>query len=238
MNKSFATNLIALALIIIGYFSPWYSRQIVSAGIFAFSGALTNWLAVHMLFDKVPFIYGSGVIPMYFEDLKRGIKTLIMEQFFRDENVARFLDQNAEALTGGSRITGLMDMVDYDGAFDSVKAVVLSSGFGGMLRMFGGSDVLEKQRPAFRAAVQDVIREQAARPEFRDSIREKLNDPEVRAEVISRLEGLIEDRLKELTPEMVKDMMQKMIRRHLGWLVIWGGVFGGLIGVGMSFLKL
>ena len=157
MNKSLATNLIALVLIAAGYFSPWYSRQIMSAGIFAFSGALTNWLAVHMLFEKVPGIYGSGVIPMYFEDLKRGIKELIMEQFFREENIARFLDQNVDALTEGSRITGLLDMVDYNRAYDSVKEMVFSSGFGGMIRMFGGSDALEKYRPTFKETVQQVV---------------------------------------------------------------------------------
>lgn len=237
MNKSLITNLIAAALVVAGYFCPWYSKQIMSAGIFALSGALTNWLAIHMLFEKVPLVYGSGVIPLYFEDIKKGVKELIMEQFFQDENVARFLDQNASTLTEGSRISGLLEMVDYNSAFDSVKTMVLSSGFGGLLRMFGGGEALEKHRPVFKETVQNVIAEQISRPEFIDGVREKLNDPAVRSEVISRLEGLIEVRLQELTPQIVKEMMQKMIRRHLGWLVVWGGVFGGLIGVGMSFLK-
>ncbi len=238
MNKSLITNLIALALIAGGSFSPWYGRQIFSAGIFALSGAVTNWLAVHMLFERVPFIYGSGVIPLYFEDLKRGIKELIMEQFFRDENVARVLEENAGALTDGKPLTGLLDMVDYDGAFDTIKDMVLESGYGGLIRMFGGRETLERQRYLFRYKVQSVIREQVDRPEFRDKVRDKLNDPEVRAEVVARLEGLIEDRLKELTPVMVKEMMQKMIRTHLGWLVVWGGVFGGVIGLAMSFISM
>lgn len=238
MNKSLITNIVALALIAGGYFSPVYSRQIFSAGIFALSGAVTNWLAVHMLFEKVPFVYGSGVIPLYFEDLKTGIKDLIMEQFFRDENVARFLDENASAFTEKSRVTGLLDMIDYDSAFDSIKEKVLGSGFGGLLRMFGGSDTLEKQRPVFREKVQEVIQEQVTDPAFRNRIRNHLNEPAVRSEVVKRLENLIEERLKELTPVMVKEMIQKMIRKHLGWLVVWGGVFGGLIGLGMSFFSI
>ncbi len=129
-------------------------------------------------------------------------------------------------------------MVDYDRAFDSVKQMVLSSGFGGLLRMFGGSDTLEKQRPIFREKVQSVIIEQVGDPVFQEKIRNHLNDPVVRSEVVQRLEKLIEDRLKELTPVMVKEMMQKMIQKHLGWLVVWGGVFGGLIGLGMSFLAI
>jgi len=43
-------------------------------GVFALSGSVTNWIAVHMLFDKVPFLYGSGVILDRFEDIKLGLK--------------------------------------------------------------------------------------------------------------------------------------------------------------------
>lgn len=54
---------------------------VLSVGLFAFSGALTNWLAVHMLFEKVPGLYGSGVIPARFEQFKQAIADLMMEQF-------------------------------------------------------------------------------------------------------------------------------------------------------------
>ena len=44
-----------------------------------------------MLFEKVPGLYGSGVIPARFEDFKLGIKALMIEQFFTKENIERFL---------------------------------------------------------------------------------------------------------------------------------------------------
>ena len=62
MNKSLLTNIIAACVTIIGYFSPIYGEAISMVGIFALSGGVTNWLAIYMLFDKIPFIYGSGVI--------------------------------------------------------------------------------------------------------------------------------------------------------------------------------
>ena len=62
MNKSILTNLSAFIITIIGIFSPYYSEQILTAGLFALSGSITNWLAVHMLFEKVPLLYGSGII--------------------------------------------------------------------------------------------------------------------------------------------------------------------------------
>ena len=71
MNKSIATNLLALSITIIGVFSPLYSEQILTAGLFALSGSITNWLAVHMLFEKVPFLYGSGIIVRRYNELKQ-----------------------------------------------------------------------------------------------------------------------------------------------------------------------
>lgn len=73
MNKSLLTNLLALALLAGGYQT---NNQIAFyAGLFAFSGAITNWLAIHMLFEKVPGLYGSGVIPARFEEFKPPLKT-------------------------------------------------------------------------------------------------------------------------------------------------------------------
>ena len=67
MNMSTATNAISLLITIIGYGLPVYDGIIFDTGIFALSGALTNWLAIYMLFEKVPYLYGSGVIPSRFE---------------------------------------------------------------------------------------------------------------------------------------------------------------------------
>jgi len=90
INKSFLTNFIAGGVIAIGYFSPYYKEQIITIGAFSLSAAFTNWLAIYMLFDKIPFIYGSGVVPIHFEDFKNGIKNLVMEQFFSDKNIDNF----------------------------------------------------------------------------------------------------------------------------------------------------
>ena len=60
MNKSFLTNLLSVILIGIGFVSPYYSNEIKTMGFFAFSGALTNWIAIHMLFEKVPGFYAIG----------------------------------------------------------------------------------------------------------------------------------------------------------------------------------
>ena len=68
VDKSLLTNLAALGIIIASFYTPHYADNIKAVGIFALSGAITNWLAIHMLFEKVPLLYGSGVIPAHFEE--------------------------------------------------------------------------------------------------------------------------------------------------------------------------
>lgn len=101
MNKSLVTNLVALIALAVGYAMD--NQVILYAGLFAFSGAITNALAIHMLFEKVPGLYGSGVILDRFESIKLSIKDLMMAQFFTAENIQNFLqgktpplDENAK----------------------------------------------------------------------------------------------------------------------------------------------
>src|SRR5690349_21611312 len=69
-DKSFLTNAISVVITVAGYYSPIASQAIFDMGIFALSGAFTNWIAIYMLFEKVPFLYGSGVVPNRFEEFK------------------------------------------------------------------------------------------------------------------------------------------------------------------------
>ena len=59
MNKSILTNLISVTITIYGLVSPIYSTEIFMAGLFALSGGLTNWIAIHMLFS-VTVLLGSA----------------------------------------------------------------------------------------------------------------------------------------------------------------------------------
>ncbi len=235
MDKSIVTNLAALLLAGFGYWLPEpVGALVLSAGLFALSGAVTNWLAVHMLFERVPGFYGSGVIPARFEEFKAGIHALVMEQFFSAENLGIFFRQAInDQDTTDSPLGGLMDKVDLDRAFDDLIQVILSSGFGGMLNMLGGEAALEPLRKPFIARMRSFLMETASSREFGETLREASS-----RDLRSRVEAVVAHRLAELTPTLVKEIIQGMIRRHLGWLVVWGGVVGGLIGllVGLSNL--
>jgi hypothetical protein len=51
-----------------------FLKYLLAFGLFGFAGGMTNWLAVKMLFDKIPLIYGSGVIPSQFKVFQRAKK--------------------------------------------------------------------------------------------------------------------------------------------------------------------
>ncbi|MBF4336719.1 DUF445 domain-containing protein [Vibrio anguillarum] len=232
MNKSLLTNIIALALLAAGY--QLDNTIALYAGLFAFSGAITNWLAIHMLFEKVPGLYGSGVIPARFEEFKTAIKSLMMEQFFTQSNIDRFLSKE---MTGSKTLDlePVIAKVDFNPTFDSLVEVIANSPFGGMLAMFGGTDALQPLKQPFVEKMQQSMIDISQRDSVKQALKEQLEAPEMIEEITANIENIIDQRLNELTPKLVKEMVQKMIKQHLGWLVVWGGVFGGLIGVASSF---
>ena len=212
-------------------------RPVLMIGLFGLSGAITNWLAIHMLFEKVPGLYGSGVIPERFEDFKREIHRLMMEQFFNPENVQRFLQgQSADGEGDGIDFGAMIEETDMTPAFDGLVEVVQASSFGNLLGMVGGVQALEPLREPFAAKLKEAMKDVTQTPEFQENLRAHLSDGAVSEQMLEHVDTLVQGRLEELTPQMVKEIMQQMIRDHLGWLVVWGGVFGGLIGFVTSWI--
>lgn len=233
MNKSLLTNIIALALLAGGYQAD--NQIAFYAGLFAFSGAITNWLAIHMLFEKIPGLYGSGVIPARFEEFKLAIKNLMMEQFFTQENIDKFLNQE---MSGGKtlELQPVIDKVDFNPTFDSLVEVIAASSFGGMLAMFGGTEALQPLKQPFVEKMKEAMADISQSDSVKQALKEQFESPAMMSEIEANIEAIIDQRLSELTPQLVKEMVQKMIKQHLGWLVVWGGVFGGIIGVISSFV--
>ncbi len=228
VNKSLVTNFIALLCTVIGFLIE--NHIVFTIGLFALSGAVTNWLAVHMLFEKVPGLYGSGVIPARFEDFKLGIRSLMMDQFFTEENIDRFLSSSS-GQASSIDLSPVIEKVDLSPAFDSLIEVIEQSSFGGMLAMVGGTEVLQPLREPFIEKMKGTIGDITQSDDFNAMLRDELEQPNVMAGMRDKVSDIIEKRLNELTPELVKEIIQTMIRKHLGWLVVWGGVFGGVIGL-------
>lgn len=233
MNKSFITNLLSIVLIIVGYVTD--NEIASSAGLFAFSGAITNWLAVHMLFEKVPGLYGSGVIPNRFEEFKAAIKNLMMREFFTEENIKKFMNQEFDE-SPTLDLAPVVSKVDFNPTFDTLVEAIEESQFGGMLAMVGGSEALQPLKEPFIQKMQTAITELSQSESVKNAIKEQVSSKSALDDAQLKIESIIDQRLNELTPQLVKEIVAKMIREHLGWLVVWGGVFGGVIGVIAAFI--
>jgi uncharacterized membrane protein YheB (UPF0754 family) len=229
MNKSLLTNLLSLIVMACGWFFalPW----LWAMGLFAFSGAVTNWLAIHMLFEKVPLLYGSGVIPARFTEFKQGIYDLIMGQFFSKENLQRLLAEQHERDAVSLKLAPVIETIDLSPAFDALLETVQKSSLGGMLAMFGGAQMLVPLKQPFIENLSRSLVELADSPDVQQQIKNQLHQGDTIDLLQPKIAAVVEARLAELTPAMVKDIVQQMIRQHLGWLVVWGGVFGALIGL-------
>ena len=217
MNKSLITNLVSIFIILVGFLYHDEFSFIFLVGVFALSGSITNWLAIHMLFEKIPFLYGSGVILDRFEDIKLGIKNLILQELFSVDQIEKFFFDNKEKASGG-----IIEKIDFDRVFVGLVESIESSQLGGMLAMIGGKKALEPLKEPFikklRVIIEDFIKENAGNDNSTD-------------ELFLKIENILDARLADLSPNDIKTIIQKMIREHLGWLVVWGGFFGGLLGL-------
>ena len=223
MNKSVITNLVAILIILIGFSVKDNYSFILMTGIFAFSGSITNWLAVHMLFEKIPFLYGSGVILDRFQDIKVGIKNLILEELFSAEQINKFLLENKDELS-----EKFIDKIDFDRIFQGLVEAIEGSQLGGMLAMVGGRKALEPLKDPIIVKLKIIIGEIIS-----ENSGDKSNEQSSKSLII-KIETILDARLDDLTPKDIKRIIQKMIRDHLGWLVVWGGFFGGLLGLLLS----
>jgi len=223
------TNTIALLLVLLSFISPLYSSALLYTGLFALSGAITNQLAIYMLFEKVPFLYGSGVIPLRFEAFKASIKNLMMSEFFTLEQLKNFFKSEEKKLD----LEPIIQKTNFAPAFDALSQTVMESPLGGMLGMFGGVAALDGLKEPFILKMKSSVANIVNSNEFTKTLQEQLQNSSLNLDMLNSIETVIDKRLEILTPQMVKEIVQKLIKEHLDWLVV---IFGGVIGLVSSFL--
>ena len=223
INKSLITNLVSIFIICIGYFYKDEYSFILLTGVFALSGSITNWIAVHMLFEKIPFLYGSGVILDRFEDIKLGIKNLILQELFTKTQINNFLLDSNE---GASE--KIIEKIDFDKVFIGLVEAIEGSQLGGMLAMVGGRKALDPLKEPFTKKLKVIIVDFITDNTSNDA------NADTTASLLNKIENILDARLADLSPEDIKNIIQRMIKEHLGWLVVWGGFFGGFLGLVLS----
>jgi uncharacterized membrane protein YheB (UPF0754 family) len=254
MDKGTFSNLVSGLLFAVGLILPaGTAREFTLAiGMFAFSGGITNALAVKMLFDRIPGLVGSGVIPARFREIRVKMKELILRHFFDEENLRRFiarhrgdLDWRSFLKPGPAGRGPLVALVEehWDRLTSPERLEPLiarqiekleESSVGGFIAMLGVGAVkpaVEGFVRSFAGSLKERLLEAAAGAE-RDGVLEvEIDEEKVAAAIRAKVDLLLADKLAELDPLTVKRMMEEVIRNHLGWLVVWGNVFGGVLGV-------
>ena len=231
MDKRLLTIVITTSLSAAGFLLPGLSGEtLLNMGLYGFTGSVTDCVAIYMLFEKVPGIYGSGVIPGRFNEFRAGIRVMVMDQFFSPDNVRKVLASLSSE--GATLVDKLLPRLDFTKAFDALVEVIMESSFGSALSMFGGAARLQGLREPFVARMQDFLRSVGDDPEILADLAGHNSEA-----LLRRVEYIVDQRLEQMTPQLVKEIMQKMIQEHLGWLVVWGGVVGALMGLGVVLMR-
>ena len=179
-----------------------------------------------MLFEKIPLIYGSGVVQNNFDQFRVAIKGLVLEEFFNRDNVLGLLS-NTETQTA----SGISGFINPNRIFDQFVEAIQASSLSGMLYMVGGTKALEPLRAPITEKFSQLVLE------VEQDIKKNPIDMIGSDNFFSDIESLIDSRLEQLTPKYVKEIISTMIYQHLGWLVVWGGVVGGIVGLIVSLIR-
>ena len=231
MDKGWATNFVAFGCVGGSYLLQGeVANAVRSAGLFALSGSVTNQLAIHMLFEKVPFLYGSGIILDRFQSIREALKTLIMEQFFSTEKIEAFVQSQERTIN----LAPVIEQTDFTPAYDALVLSVMESPLGGMLGMFGGEALIAKLKEPFLTKIKLSTIEISQSDSFMNALNAHMHEGS--SSLTQTIGEIVELRLAELTPLMVKEMLYGLMKEHLGWLVVWGGVFGGALGLVSAFI--
>ena len=228
-EKGNSSTLISFSILVTGLITSAtmsFGGWLLAAGLFGFAGGITNWLAVKMLFDKVPLLYGSGVIPNRFREIRETVASLIMIHFFDADHLERFFaDRPPSFFRDGEleiKLAELLESEEVDQIVGRKLEELLQSPEGMMLKIVG-ADAIKRLVKQFVSGVG---------VEIAPRLSSEFAQPTLHVEALrEQVDNLLTAKLEELTPETVKRMMEEVIREHLGWLIIWGNVFGGTIGL-------
>jgi len=232
--KEFTTNFVAASTVATSFFVPEsLSNHLFYTGAFALSGSLTNQLAIYMLFNKIPFLYGSGIIELKFKELKLSIKNLILNEFFTKERIEEFLKNEEQKI----KLSPLIEKFDFSPAFEALKKAVMESKFASMLSLVGGESALDNLKDPFTNKLKKSLIKITSSKEFEKELQNYLNNSSFSDDLVNKIDSIVQKRLDELSPKMVKELLQNLMKEYLGWLVVWGGVFGGILGLVSSFIR-
>lgn len=199
-----------------------------AAGLFGFTGGVTNWLGIKLIFKRIPGVFFSGAVVRNISVTKKLLADFIVESFFSPLQVKQYIEQKANCyLTFESFDEHLENLVNSA----RVKAMINEQ----LDFLMGTPEGLKLQFLGItKAKLEPLVKPQLLR--MRVSIvplllscvesLELLNADHLREQIVD----LISTRTHELSAQQVEQLVIDAVYRHLSWIVFWGCVLGAVIG--------
>eukprot|EP00698_Gefionella_okellyi_P017532 TRINITY_DN5147_c0_g1_i3.p1 TRINITY_DN5147_c0_g1~~TRINITY_DN5147_c0_g1_i3.p1 ORF type:complete len:322 (+),score=51.34 TRINITY_DN5147_c0_g1_i3:145-1110(+) len=200
-----------------------FSKYLLSIGLFAFICGISNSIAVKLFFDKVPCIYGSGVVQTHQMELRDAMRRVVMnscldsrslqQHFMSEEQRTRFGDTfSPQHITEALRSTQMELSID-----NCIRQIVSES---------DGPVALQQSK----ALVVSVIMNMA--PEIANLLTQaSMTVPPDSARLRTSLDALVSDKLAEVQPDILRGMINTAFRQHASWVVVWGNIVGAMVGL-------
>jgi len=204
------------------------AKLIRAFGLFGFSGGMTNWLAIRMMFDKIPFLIGSGILLKHFIEIRENVKKTTMETYFDAGHITSYVQQKTEMILSALQLEeSIRDIIrspevqqliedKIDDMYETPEGMVL-----GM--MVNKTKMKGSIMPSIENIGGDIV------PLVSQMIRssEHLTEDNLR----EKIDEMITSKLVEMSPDIVIGVVKDMVETELGWVIIWGNIFGGLLGI-------
>ncbi|KAL5272267.1 hypothetical protein ACHWQZ_G000475 [Mnemiopsis leidyi] len=205
-------------------------KFLMSIGLFAFSGGFTNWIAIQMLFYKIPLVYGSGVLRRRYKAIRRAMKDMILGTFFQPEFLNKYIPQKLREAAAEADVENKINVFLNTETGQKIiedKIDQISASPEGQL-----VESMDINIGTFKPLIKPVIISFLS--DLGPSVLNHLIEPENGAlnleKLRDELDRYMSERMMEVTPQMIQDIMYTVVLQYLGWLIVWGCVFGGVMG--------
>lgn len=156
-NKANFSNLLTFLVTAVGLVlritqgkDDLFARCVLSAGLFGFSGGVTNAIAVKMLFDKIYVapgvsLIGSGIIENKFKEIRTTLKNTMMKSFFVLDYMKGYIERAVPKVS--LELQSFVSSADFESLLSTALEKALSSE--------AVKDVPEEMRPLCSVLLED-----------------------------------------------------------------------------------
>ncbi|KAL5467656.1 hypothetical protein EMCRGX_G031917 [Ephydatia muelleri] len=211
------------------------SRIIRSLGVFGFMGGVIIWIAVEMLFRRIPFLFGSGVLLRQYKSIRETISSIVIETLFDPAALRKYFSGKNKKVREMLRVDtklGLFNSQIVEVVIDQKISAILAGPDGFVLNMMGVNQ--DQLRLTMKTHARDFINE------ISPLVMEKLADPGLTdgVDLHEEAEKILGTKIGQLSSGKVRQLMAVMIRKHLSWLIVWGNILGATFGITIEVVAL